>query len=1320
MRGSYGQSPVGTSALGNLAHASSLEQDARNGTRDNRSLQQIIDYNRSQNRHGNSASPSYEGPTNINYGHQRPDSRGATAGPGVSYPQELVPANNYASAQNQAQSPQYVTNAAYSPTVVSAPTQSPYSSYKPISQDQRQHPYYAQAPRPSSGQSYHAGESNGQTAVRDVYQSPNLPAPPLSSGDTQTVSKLEHNALQQRQFINRRSSGPVTQTSNNRNSNPSPAPAGLSNNRNSHYSTTDSEAHRTFPEARKSVSSEEQQPTTVDPNHIFNHQEYQRRQAAAATEAATRKAAEHERIRKAAEAVEAEETRKATEAAAALKRVSESHSNVAPGTEQSREEQMAAEMRQMIEKMRDYKSKDPSLFSHIWEQVKKTQPPGSVPAGPPLSAKEIASTSPQTQGINGTFSPSPAPDSELPDLGKFPAQRRRRGAKTDSHARKRKSTSKPAESQPVPPIDPAITKDSHDSRSQVTPTSQTGSALTANGVSASQNSQVIYVSGTGPPVTRPAGSNDSQQPVNAVRPGSTGPGPAQAPPAAAQAPAPPLKSTGKTNWPEHKKWDLAIAAKNILLAMPMNAARATSISPEQVLAYLDQNPSYEQLCQMIESKGLIIERGRFARSLLEAVPGLGAGMQQPRPALANRPPENFVNSPQPNGSSLNLKFLDRNQQTPANKASVAQMTRAPSQPAALTPMSEEKPKVPLTKQEMARKGRIDDIVDLSQLSDDDDMPPPPKVPRLDEHSGNATSSPLNQEAAQTSQRTNTPQFTGGPPMYLPPAHIPTGHQYQPPVPPPTGYLSLYPYPPPPPAPAPAPSQNPLFVSPSTRQRELLNSEDIIQPIVEHKARKRTRYNPKTIVRDVLIAAGRHPSMQPLNYHLDSLRKTFKHVTDMSDLDTFRWDLVDPGEPIAPPADTRVSGDPRLIDADGNDADDEDQDMTQKPSRMALSAGPFVAIPESAEAPRKQYFSSFNAYADRMKLDKIGRPPKLLGPKRKRNPNKPNPSLDISGTSAKLSNLPQHLSTESGPRTPQPNSDGVSILGSSAGSPGIKRRGRPPGAKNKQPRKSTESHIASRPAINTTPARPSGLRSTATTDGIEVVVPSPSPSVADTQRPKRRRPKKPTPKMATSQQTMPIHRIYKCQWENCPAELHNLDTLKKHVNKHGDKFKEEGGPFPCLWKDCGARDYEEGDNEEESVLQPLRFDRHENWTKHMDKRHVAEYAWTLGDGPSVRSDSDMSDFESARRQITPIISINKGRPNPAPLASTRKSEEKYHDFNGSAADLAKAQAPLGQNQHRRESIEPGMDRGEATFVNERKRAQLDDTMGPVRKIPKDDV
>ena len=83
------------------------------------------------------------------------------------------------------------------------------------------------------------------------------------------------------------------------------------------------------------------------------------------------------------------------------------------------------------------------------------------------------------------------------------------------------------------------------------------------------------------------------------------------------------------------------------------------------------------------------------------------------------------------------------------------------------------------------------------------------------------------------------------------------------------------------------------VSKSSRHDALLQ-EDIVRPI--HKRRdalRRSKYNPETISRDVLLAIGKHPVMDPLNAHLDILRENFESVARESNMSTFRWDLVDP-------------------------------------------------------------------------------------------------------------------------------------------------------------------------------------------------------------------------------------------------------------------------------------------------------------------------------------------------------------------------------------------------------------------------------------------
>lgn len=103
------------------------------------------------------------------------------------------------------------------------------------------------------------------------------------------------------------------------------------------------------------------------------------------------------------------------------------------------------------------------------------------------------------------------------------------------------------------------------------------------------------------------------------------------------------------------------------------------------------------------------------------------------------------------------------------------------------------------------------------------------------------------------------------------------------------------------------------------RKDLLTSAIIIRPINKKSdALRRSTYNPRTIARDILVSAGKHPTMAPLNQHLDLLRKRFFHIDNTSDLSTFRWDLVDPGGQEEPRTE------PQVIDI--TDLDNADLDM----------------------------------------------------------------------------------------------------------------------------------------------------------------------------------------------------------------------------------------------------------------------------------------------------------------------------------------------------------------------------------------------------------
>ena len=188
----------------------------------------------------------------------------------------------------------------------------------------------------------------------------------------------------------------------------------------------------------------------------------------------------------------------------------------------------------------------------------------------------------------------------------------------------------------------------------------------------------------------------------------------------------------------------------------------------------------------------------------------------------------------------------------------------------------------------------------------------------------------------------------------------------------------------------------------------------------------------------------------------------------------------------------------------------------------------------------------------------------------------------------------------------------------------RRRGRPRGSKNSGPRRSAK------PQGSQTTSTPGGVGSSIgyatrpSSGGVAVVINS--------------RPPTDTTPQAQAQQGKPAlsgsrkgglvrrsigHKVYRCRWNDCPYELHNLQTLRKHVHKHREQYAD--GPFPCCWADCGtinlAREetderQDEREEEREEELIPLEFNTASDWEKHMDAKHLEKIAWEMGDGPSV--------------------------------------------------------------------------------------------------------
>ncbi|KAJ5297348.1 hypothetical protein N7508_007597 [Penicillium antarcticum] len=87
----------------------------------------------------------------------------------------------------------------------------------------------------------------------------------------------------------------------------------------------------------------------------------------------------------------------------------------------------------------------------------------------------------------------------------------------------------------------------------------------------------------------------------------------------------------------------------------------------------------------------------------------------------------------------------------------------------------------------------------------------------------------------------------------------------------------------------APNVRPAY---KPNRKAIKNRDDLVRPIRMSDALVKVSYDPATIARDILIAAGKHPKMKGLNHHLHTLRANIPQVDLNSDLATFRWDLVD--------------------------------------------------------------------------------------------------------------------------------------------------------------------------------------------------------------------------------------------------------------------------------------------------------------------------------------------------------------------------------------------------------------------------------------------
>jgi hypothetical protein len=1052
-------------------------------------------------------------------------------------------------------------------------------------------------------------------------------------------------------------------------------------------------------------------PCFIDPSQVFNpfHTEYERRKREAfETKAETRSKAAEKPVEKsetgsqivvptsstaprttascsiAPDKPEKAEKREENKSRPVLPSTSSPPTAAPSQTTSATDADMASEMKAMIERMREWKNKDPALFSKLWDDMKKggaapSAPTGSTPKPSPQIAQAEISQNRSANTLMAASSSkvadvwklqSPGLPSQLnghkvvvehnneglPDLGRFPAERRYRQSYTK---RDKDVSNRRDETSSTMPLDRFL--------------------------------------------AHPL--NSGPQPVPQPLPART--------------------SSGNTLWPEEKRRALAEAAVKVLNTEPAN--REIGIKTEAIRDLLEQNPSFIDLCKLLEDRGLRFHRGQFARQLLANVPDLATsqtkagpepsqnpirtdiGPSSTRPAAAQtismpsttsavRP---YVNESHPGPvkaeiapqiATLNSQFVNQSPNyhvqhpssttipldTPTSQAAKARLgVPSPSLP----------PPVPGSKDALSRKRHFSELVDLTQLSDDEDYVMPSKQPRLEEPSpepevfkvGTDISTHGSVSAGQPSQGRSA--FAQS--------------------------LQFNPH---------EPRQ---VLAPVQRPRAIL-----ARPINKSEALRKSYYDPKTVARDILIAAGRHPSERPLNAHYAGL--LHRHIELDSDLSTFDWDVIDPGGPPMP----RV----QMVDIPAGPPKWKLGVQRRGPRSMRGDQpigehSPQPANPTSA-------ITSFTRLSAQTKilLEDSQRAANAAGP----NPSPlrhsqlvDTPSPDGVDTTVTPQKRKASLTpTPSPPRTRSSRSTSLRVPKSveserNMENPNVKRRGRPPGAKNKH-----LSLAAMKKAANTSPL---------------VAIPS--------------RPRSPPPLQ---------FEVYDCQWRKCNAKLHNLATLRKHISKVHRPSTEEAIKWghTCWWKKCRTLVR----NEDKTVTPKERFQSHSEWMDHIEEDHLHPLGMEKGDGPSTShiGKAQLNSFDVQKYLYRPpekscehvtrtvsyldpqsiatdralYLSDEHGRTVTAPAtnatnnlyapdalilsptsndAEERVPIKQYMRAHGNEKMDLKTSATetLRAMEVKKERVGPGMDRGGCTLVNNERRATLLQNEGIARVVMDDD-
>lgn len=622
--------------------------------------------------------------------------------------------------------------------------------------------------------------------------------------------------------------------------------------------------------------------------------------------------------------------------------------------------------------------------------------------------------------------------------------------------------------------------------------------------------------------------------------------------------AAPVRTGGKTIWPSEKKLELARAAAHYL-----NSKNSEHpIEADQILQMLDGNPSYVELCEQLEHMDFRLDRAVFAKTLLLAVPDVNSASR--KTSLQPVPPARTSKAPAPPAIMKHpappavMKHpvatpgvATSSRETPA-AGSHAYSSPYPSFPnnevstansplpiAEMVPIRPEL-KPPANKEEAARKRNLSDLIDLTQLDDEDDMGPPLKRPNVNSMYTYRSSNLRSDE---------TMDMKAAPVKNFPTAAVPT----------------------------PQLDESTIRVMPMPTSE--LRFRAVCEPLDKKKAIRRNTYNPATIARDVLLACGRHPFERQLNQHLDVLKVNLPTISNESDLSTIKWSLIDPGNP--PPGYFKDG-----VQALTEDADDEDDSEDERQDGDARRRSSSHAV--GGESARVQALpEATNPF---IKQKRRGRPPRhsLPNTTTPATPNRQISFVDMSTSAPRPSAAAAGVGYSAFRSATQYGPDGKPLP---------KKKGRPVGWRKAIHGSLTAQSqpVGKRHPGTSEPQQPSGLHEVRTGGEEAILISSRSPSVAN---------------------RTPQYQSFQCKWLNCKADLHNLETLKKHVFKVHRKETMQN-TLECLWDGCGRHaaslDPTTKISSERHI--PYAFGWDKLWHDHIQQSHFDPLAWAQGDGPA---------------------------------------------------------------------------------------------------------